>query len=207
MIKQCSKCKKDLELNLDNFGIDHYNTNGFNSQCRNCRKLYYKNNKSEILKRTSLYQKNNPSVYLKSSAAYRKRNLEKCRDKDRKFHANRRNKDRINAITWRHKNPDKVKIYNQRSMQSGSHLKSRYGISLIRFEEILEEQNYLCSVCYEPFNYTHRATKPHIDHDHKTGKVRGILHMRCNTMLGHAKDNPEILENGARYLRNHANIN
>ena len=39
-----------------------------------------------------------------------------------------------------------------------------------------------------------------IDHDHETGFVRGILCSLCNTLLGHAKDDPEILRKAAEYL-------
>ena len=40
----------------------------------------------------------------------------------------------------------------------------------------------------------------HIDHDHETGIIRGVLCNNCNTMLGAAKDTPEILREAARYL-------
>jgi hypothetical protein len=71
----------------------------------------------------------------------------------------------------------------------------RYGITLEEFEEFLSKQNNACSICEEAFIKT-----PHIDHDHKTKKVRGLLCSNCNTMLGLAKDSPQILERAIRYL-------
>ena len=41
---------------------------------------------------------------------------------------------------------------------------------------------------------------PHVDHDHITGKIRGLLCVNCNTILGRAKDSVFILEAGKRYL-------
>jgi len=46
-----------------------------------------------------------------------------------------------------------------------------------------------------------RKRKMYIDHDHKTGKVRGILCPRDNTLLGLIQDNPEILKNVLKYLK------
>jgi len=43
----------------------------------------------------------------------------------------------------------------------------------------------------------------HVDHDHITGKVRGILCRSCNWLIGHSKEDPGTLESAAQYLRNH----
>lgn len=49
------------------------------------------------------------------------------------------------------------------------------------------------------------STEPlSIDHCHDTGRIRGVLCVRCNTMLGNAKDNPEVLLNLVRYLASDA---
>jgi hypothetical protein len=45
-----------------------------------------------------------------------------------------------------------------------------------------------------------KARKRHIDHDHRSGQVRGILCHHCNVMLGHAWDNAIILRAGVDYL-------
>jgi hypothetical protein len=59
------------------------------------------------------------------------------------------------------------------------------------------ESNNSCSICNETFIKT-----PHVDHDHITGKIRGLLCHNCNAVLGNAKDNPQILINAAEYLNN-----
>lgn len=80
----------------------------------------------------------------------------------------------------------------------------RYGISVGDIEELAEKQDNSCAICG-----THRDDIPHaafkynplvIDHDHKTGKVRGLLCPTCNNMLGHAKDNIQVLASAITYL-------
>lgn len=55
-----------------------------------------------------------------------------------------------------------------------------------------------CWICK---NILDNAKHTHIDHDHKTGQIRGLLCTLCNFMVGHAKDNQEILMAGAEYLK------
>jgi hypothetical protein len=59
---------------------------------------------------------------------------------------------------------------------------------------MLAEQEGSCKVCGMP-------GKLHVDHDHETGAVRGLLCGGCNHALGHAGDNPNVLEALANYLR------
>jgi hypothetical protein len=63
-------------------------------------------------------------------------------------------------------------------------------------EEVKKEQSNRCAICNEIFMVT-----PNADHDHKTGKPRGLLCGNHNRMLGLAEDDPCILEAAAAYLR------
>ena len=58
----------------------------------------------------------------------------------------------------------------------------QYGITVVEYNEMFEKQKGCCAVCGLPFGET-----PNVDHCHESGKVRGLLHTRCNHMLGHAK--------------------
>ncbi len=64
-------------------------------------------------------------------------------------------------------------------------------------------QHDVCAICKRP--ETHMRNEHTIglsvDHDHATGKLRGLLCFRCNTTLGRVNDNPELLEQMAAYLR------
>ncbi len=53
-----------------------------------------------------------------------------------------------------------------------------------------------CAICGDSFD----ETKAFVDHDHQSGKVRGLLRTRCDTLLGMAKDNVEILKSAIKYL-------
>lgn len=57
----------------------------------------------------------------------------------------------------------------------------RYGISEEKYRDMLAEQNGVCAVCKRPPT----ETKLCIDHNHKTGKVRGLLHRWCNVIVGY----------------------
>lgn len=60
------------------------------------------------------------------------------------------------------------------------------------------EQNNMCKICGVPEMELNRRL--HLDHDHKTGRFRGLLCKKCNSLLGFVNDNPKILEAAISYL-------
>ena len=78
-------------------------------------------------------------------------------------------------------------------------LQSQYGLSLNDVAKILDKQHGRCPICGKrlPRKYGPQMA---IDHDHKTGKVRGILCHRCNQGLGFFRDNTQLLTNAIKYL-------
>jgi hypothetical protein len=74
-------------------------------------------------------------------------------------------------------------------------LKKRYGITP---EQAAEMKKNGCEMCG-----THNNL--HIDHNHTTGKVRGILCTNCNRGLGHFKDSPDLLQKAIQYLKERGN--
>lgn len=76
---------------------------------------------------------------------------------------------------------------------------SRYGITVDDYERLLKDQNGTCAICGN--EETRIGTKSlHIDHDHATGHVRGLLCSRCNSLLGFAREKPSILRKAIDYL-------
>lgn len=78
-------------------------------------------------------------------------------------------------------------------------LKVRYHISQDEYLAMIEKQYGLCALCHEPFG----VRKIVIDHNHKTGKIRGLLHARCNLFVGiveiwSKKVKKYLLDNGTR---------
>jgi hypothetical protein len=83
-------------------------------------------------------------------------------------------------------------------------IKKRYGITPEEFERLHLTQDERCAICRRlavEAGIAHSRQHLHIDHDHATGKVRGLLCNSCNRALGYAQDDPDILEAMAVYLR------
>lgn len=80
-----------------------------------------------------------------------------------------------------------------------SRLKVLYGITLADYDAMLAAQSGLCAICSasEPGG---NANHWHVDHDHSTGQVRGLLCSRCNLGLGHFQDDPARLVSALDYL-------
>lgn len=95
---------------------------------------------------------------------------------------------------WHKNNKDHLQKYMR-----NFDLKRHYGLTQDDFNQLLDSQGRMCQIC--------RVTKPggrgrfHIDHDHKTSKIRGLLCTNCNVMLGNSKDNVSILEQAIKYLK------
>jgi hypothetical protein len=88
--------------------------------------------------------------------------------------------ERANAHKRRAENPDADK---------NRHYIRKYGISAEQYNELLELQNGVCKLCKQPEHIrSTSASNPvkrlAVDHDHNTGKVRGLLCHNCNVMLG-----------------------
>lgn len=79
-------------------------------------------------------------------------------------------------------------------------LKYTLGISVKEFNEMIHQQNNKCKICNKEL--IHEKNKTHVDHNHLTGKVRGILCRHCNLVIGQAKDSVKILKSAIRYLNN-----
>jgi hypothetical protein len=79
------------------------------------------------------------------------------------------------------------------------YFQSHYGISTSRFEEICVSQGHMCAICRKPEAENHHGRLA-VDHDHKTGLVRGLLCHNCNRALGLMQDSAGLLRAAADYL-------
>lgn len=108
-------------------------------------------------------------------------------------------------LEWSEKNRGKRRAYAQKfyGRNPGYQLKQdlkKYGLSLKQYEQMLSDQNGVCAICS---GKTSRRLA--VDHDHQTGRVRGLLCGRCNAGLGQFKENPLMLHKAIRYLLAQAN--
>lgn len=123
-----------------------------------------------------------------------------------------RSKKAIDGLGYRCKACDIIarKNYRLRNRESAlasqrrRNYKIKYGITVDRYNEILQIQNGCCAICR-----TSKSSGPHgsqrlaIDHCHDTGKVRGLLCNNCNRAVGLFKDDPIVLKSAIEYLDTH----
>ena len=76
----------------------------------------------------------------------------------------------------------------------------RYGIDLDEYDRILKSQNGVCGICGG--GLIRGRKRFDIDHDHKTGEVRGLLCSDCNRGIGFLRDDTVVLQRAADYLSN-----
>ena len=79
-----------------------------------------------------------------------------------------------------------------------SNLAKKYGITEQQYDDLLKAQHGVCAICGRHQHYQRLS----VDHDHKTGRVRGLLCMQCNRGIGRFFDSPIRLRSAAEYLEN-----
>ncbi len=97
---------------------------------------------------------------------------------------------------WNKKNPEKVKQQRRKTR-----LKTKYGLTVEQYNTMLEKQKCVCYICGGV--NSDRALA--VDHCHTTGAVRKLLCTNCNTLIGQAKDNIDLLNKAINYLKEHQN--
>lgn len=98
---------------------------------------------------------------------------------------------------WVDNNKETVREYRAKDPWTLTKRCRRHNISVEEFWSLYENQDGTCPVCDTAI----KAEDSAIDHNHKTGKVRGILCKTCNRALGLLKDSPNNLKRGAEYLK------
>lgn len=88
---------------------------------------------------------------------------------------------------------------NVRRYEKSSILQWYYNITIEDYEALLSKQNSQCAICGARRGSSRQASL-HVDHDHLTGKVRGLLCSRCNLSIGAFKDDLGLLRRAAYYL-------
>lgn len=84
-------------------------------------------------------------------------------------------------------------------------LRDSFGLSLNEYEKMHDEQKGKCAICENPERHMRngKVKALAVDHNHKTGAIRGLLCSDCNTGIGKLRDDPEIIRKAAKYLDKH----
>jgi hypothetical protein len=94
---------------------------------------------------------------------------------------------------------------NKHDYMRNTGLRRNYGITLDDFNALAKEQNFACVICgkvpSEDLDAKWNQKVLHVDHDHLTGKIRGLLCSDCNRGIGFLGESAERLERAALYLR------
>ncbi len=82
--------------------------------------------------------------------------------------------------------------------------RNKFGMSIQEYENLFEKQGGHCAICREAEVLVRKngvVKRLAVDHCHATGRVRGLLCLSCNHILGNAKDNIRVLEDAIEYLK------
>lgn len=190
MNKICTKCNQDKDLSeFYTYTYSHKDKNEIRTKtiCKKCinekckiyykkhYKEYYESNKDKINKKCQIYNQNNKNNINQTRKKYYLKTKSKILKRQKLYYQNNKLKMREKAI------------------------KRHYKISLEDYNNLLNQQNNRCKICNREFTGINPMV-PNIDHDHKTGKVRGILCSKHNIALGGFEDNIEFLKNAINYL-------
>lgn len=147
-------------------------------------------NKDKIKEKSKEYYKNNKDKVIKYSRDYY--NSPKGKEK----------RIRSTAI-WKENNREKFDAYHKEYRNNPAYKKKLrekrlvelYKISLEEYENMFSKQNGLCAICNEV-----SIKLLAVDHNHITGKVRGLLCSQCNLAVGNVRERVDIIRSMLKYL-------
>lgn len=185
MTKRCPRCKRTLGQNL--FTVDRRSPSGLAAYCKDCVKEY-----------RDAYRARKTDTYLIS----RKKSAKKIQEKRRAMPEPKTKQCSSCKLILPGSDFHTVVSYSDgkdaycKACRLSSNRKNVYGLDSGALETMLDAQNNRCAICFIEFD----GIKFHIDHDHASGKVRGLLCRGCNWGLGNFKDSIEALTNAIDYL-------
>lgn len=161
---------------------------------------WLKNNKEKAKKTKAAWSKANSEKVKGYHQNWKKNNPEKAKEvylkAGRKYRLKDPVKYRLYQKKWCKENPEKRKEYARKSS-----LKCHYGISIDEYNIMLKQQNNKCAICDSFVVGGGGGKNFYVDHNHITGKIRGLLCHKCNTSLGVFKDSMELLLKTVAYFK------
>jgi len=160
-----------------------------------CVRRYRDTHREKIAEQRKIYNLKNRKALNASHLAWKKKNIERVNEYNRAWSAEYRKNNKQNIKEWFMAWDKNTKQYKKNAT-----LKHVYGITLEDYENMYISQEGKCITCHKFYEVLC------VDHNHLTGKVRGLLCRNCNTALGVINDNIVILENMIVYLENEVSV-
>lgn len=185
-MKVCSKCKQ--EKDEGGFHKDKSKKDGLFSSCRECEKRFHAANESGIKERNKKYREENKTKIKEGQKKWREENKEILKQKKKHYRENYQDKIKESRKKYKEKHPGRIR---------DQEIRKKYGITLQQKDQMCDRQNGCCIICGI-------KSKLVIDHDHDTGRVRGLLCSCCNTGIGNLRESQNTLFNARIYLASNA---
>lgn len=187
-MKRCNKCERVLPV--EEFYKKKEALDGYNNACKDCfrarSRAWYEENREHVIARVRQWGADNPDRIRERYTT------DRYRQSQRSYRA--KNRDRINEQqrTLRAADPERYRRYDL------SRRLRKFGVTLDQYDALIEAQGGVCAICEGPPNGKDDVF--HVDHDHQTGMLRGLLCHSCNTSLGHFRDDVVVLQRAIEYL-------
>ncbi len=150
-------------------------------------KEFCKNHPDRPIKSKGLCRSCYEKQLIESNPEYKRRQ----RENSHRWHLKHKERDTLYLKSYREKNPQ------DSSQKYFSTILRVHKITREQYEKMVSDCKNCCMLCNRP---PHKGKRLHLDHDHKTGKVRGLLCTRCNWYLHTVEKDPEILERIKTYI-------
>lgn len=181
-MKTCTRC--GIEKPETEFYKNSKSKNGLCTQCKECSKTQSSEQYGKCPEKKHRYYVKQKLVNPKRLAEISKKANEKYWSKPSNIELQRKR-----AKEWKKTHP-----------LHGRKLRLRqYGLDEKAYVKMLNDQCHVCAICGKT-EWENRYRILYIDHDHVTGKVRGLLCNDCNTLLGKAHDNLDTIRASEKYL-------
>lgn len=172
------------------------------------RKAHYTSHRKKILEHRRAYRKANAKKINQQLIDYLKANPEKTQLYYQKRLRDPRYLEKATqrATEWYRTHRKAMTQQREKSRQTNpeEHTQKwravKYKINAEAWVGFLNMQDNRCAICFTPL-LALGSRNTHLDHDHKTGLIRGILCRHCNSLLGQAKDNIPRLKSAIKYLQ------
>ena len=209
LLRKCKQCglEAHTEKELKNFANDKYMLYGKQNLCHKCSMALARQRANKRYKDN----KENPKTTVKDPTL-----LKKCRKCGLEARAE---SDLVNFVTNKRAPLGKMNLcrpcsdvmfkesyrvngkkWNHKKWKE--HIHSKFGITYVEFDEMMEAQDHKCKLCgckkEDKRNMTHVQLS--IDHNHETGEIRGLLCHTCNMAIGMLKDDPVLIKKVLEYI-------